>query len=376
MIQEIKSIRYARTIVPDDAANLMIETIDFGDATKEMAAVAIYARILRLNGEYSCQLVFARSKILSSSTQHRAELEAAVLNTHTSEVVKRALKSKHNGSIKLTDSTIVLHWISNDEISLKPFVRNRIIAKSFDTQLVKIGNTSTQQHARRYRNSSLVALRKQSSAPTYEFKSNGRLTDDQLKQAETYFWRKGTEEVKQFVSKEKYKRISTEIDGILTYTGRIMPTDEINVITPMTKVMMDLHQTTFCVPIISKHSPIAYAVLSEVHWHNKVVKHSGIEATLRYASQKAFIIEGREVAKKVKASCKLCRFLEKNRKSKSAWAKHQVVAERLLLLSITHNVTSRWTLPSLFNQATTNVKLSRSGYHSIAASLHQHCQSK
>ncbi|XP_066917918.1 uncharacterized protein [Clytia hemisphaerica] len=417
MIQEIKSIRYARTIVPNDAANLMIETIDFGDATKEMAAVAIYARILRLNGEYSCQLVFARSKILSSSTQPRAELEAAVLNTHTSEVVKRALKSKHNGSIKLTDSTIVLHWISNDEISLKPFVRNRIIeiirhttredwqhidtnnmladiatrkgatiddisSKSTwinghswlrgdkstfptktvsqinfnSTDLCEIKNEAIQGSREVYLASmkivsevrdhyscskylidpnkfrfqkvirilaqaikflqllrSLVALRKQSSAPTYEFKSNGRLTDDQLKQAETYFWRKGTEEVKQFVSKEKYKRISTEIDGILTYTGRIMPTDEINVITPMTKVMKDLHQTTFCVPIISKHSPIAYAVLSDVHWHNKVVKHSGIEATLRYASQKAFIIEGREVAKKVKASCKLCRFLEKSK---------------------------------------------------------------
>ncbi|XP_066917749.1 uncharacterized protein [Clytia hemisphaerica] len=356
----------------------MIETIDFGDATKEMAAVAIYARILHLNGEYSCQLVFARSKILSSSTQPRAELEAAVLNTHTSEVVKRALKSKHNGSIKLTDSTIVLHWISNDEISLKPFVRNRIIeiirhtthedwqhidtnnmladiaarkgatiddisSKSTwinghswlrgdkstfptktvsqinfnSTDLCEIKNEAIQGSREVYLASmkivSLVALRKQSSAPTYEFKSNGRLTDDQLKQAETYFWRKGTEEVKQFVSKEKYKCISTEIDGILTYTGRIMPTDEINVITPMTKVMKDLHQTTFCVPIISKHSPIAYAILSDVHWHNKVVKHSGIEATLCYASQKAFIIEGREVAKTVKASCKLCRFLEKSK---------------------------------------------------------------
>jgi len=27
----------------------------------------------------------------------------------------------------LTDSTIVLYWISNDEITLKPFVRNRVI---------------------------------------------------------------------------------------------------------------------------------------------------------------------------------------------------------------------------------------------------------
>ena len=417
MIQEIKSIRYSRAVVPQDAVNLQIETIDFGDATKEMAAVAIYARMLRSNGEYSCQLIFARSKILSSSTQPRAELEAAILNTHTAEVVKRALKSKHNGSLKLTDSTIVLHWISNDEITLKPFVRNRIIEvtrhsaredwqhidthnmladiatrkgatlddvnsnsiwinghpwlrgdkSTFPTKTVSqinfnssdlcaIKNEAIQGNHEVYVASmkivsevqqhysyskylidpnkfpfqrvvrilalvikflqllkSSVALRKNSTTSTIEFKSNGRLTDEQLKQAETYFWRKGTDEVKQFVSKEKYKRISTDVDGILLYTGRIMPTDSVNVITPMTKVMKDLHQTIFCVPILSKHSPIAYAILNDVHWNNKVVRHSGIEATLRYASKKAFIIEGREVAKKVKRSCKLCRFLEKSK---------------------------------------------------------------
>uniref|UniRef100_A0A7M6DQR2 Peptidase aspartic putative domain-containing protein n=1 Tax=Clytia hemisphaerica TaxID=252671 RepID=A0A7M6DQR2_9CNID len=127
MMQEIKNIRYQRTIVPPDAVNLNINTVDFGDASKQMAAVAIYARMLRKNGEYSSQLIFSRSKVISPTTQPRAELIAAVLNAHTGEVVRRALKSKHDGSIKLTDSTINLHWISNDEITLKPFVRNRII---------------------------------------------------------------------------------------------------------------------------------------------------------------------------------------------------------------------------------------------------------
>lgn len=64
---------------------------------------------------------------LSSTTQPRAELQAALLNAHPPEVVKRALKSKHKESLKLTDSKIVLHWISHDEITLKSFVRNRVI---------------------------------------------------------------------------------------------------------------------------------------------------------------------------------------------------------------------------------------------------------
>lgn len=76
--------------------------------------------------------------------------------------------------------------------------------------------------------------------------------------------------------------------------------------------MKDLHQGTFSMPILDKNSPIAYAIINKVHWYSKSVQHSGIEATVRHASQKAFIIEGREVTKKVKRSCKLCRYLEKS----------------------------------------------------------------
>lgn len=64
MIQEINNIRFKRAVVPDDAINLDIETIDTGDASKSLACAAIYARFLRKNGSYSCQLVFARSKLI------------------------------------------------------------------------------------------------------------------------------------------------------------------------------------------------------------------------------------------------------------------------------------------------------------------------
>ena len=128
MMQEIKHIKYKRTIIPEDAADLNIITIDFGDASKSIACAAIYARILRKNGEYSCQLIFSRSKLLPSQmSQPRAELFAAVLNTHTGEVVRRALQSSFKRAIKLTDSQIVLHWINNDDIILKQWVRNRVV---------------------------------------------------------------------------------------------------------------------------------------------------------------------------------------------------------------------------------------------------------
>ena len=139
------------------------------------------------------------------------------------------------------------------------------------------------------------------------------LTEVELQKAQTYFWKKATAEVKHFVKDHKYKRISTDVNGVLTYTGRILSTDKIDIATPMTKIMKDLHETTFCVPVISKDSPLTYAIMTETHWYDKSIRHSGIEATLRHAMKKAYIIEGRDIAKQVKKACNFCRYMNKNK---------------------------------------------------------------
>ena len=56
-----------------------------------------------------------------------AELVPASLNTHTGEVVKRALRKFHKSALKLTDSQIVINWISNKELKLKQWVRSRVV---------------------------------------------------------------------------------------------------------------------------------------------------------------------------------------------------------------------------------------------------------
>ena len=127
-MQEIKNIKFKRTIILKDAISLNINTVDTGDASKNIACVAIYARCERSNGEFSCQLIFSRFKLVPDSiSQPRAELLAAVLNTHAREVVKRSLGKHHQSSTKLTDSQIELHWISNSDKPLKQSVRNRVI---------------------------------------------------------------------------------------------------------------------------------------------------------------------------------------------------------------------------------------------------------
>ena len=61
------------------------------------------------------------------TSQPHAELLAATINTRTGEVVKRALYKYHKKSVKLTDSQIVLYWISSINKPLNPWVRNQII---------------------------------------------------------------------------------------------------------------------------------------------------------------------------------------------------------------------------------------------------------
>ena len=440
MITELGSIKFKRAIVPDDAIDLEIDTIDTGDSSKLIACIAIYARFKRRSGEYSCQLVFARSKLVPDGmTQPRAELLAAHVNAHTGEVVKRAFGTYHKSSLKLTDSQITLHWINNKDLSLKQWVRNRVVeitrftdtsswkyvksadmiadlgtrrgAKIEDVSLgsqwqdgfvwmkldtskfpvmsydeIKLNSTEIADIKKEMvlYNDNLTAIgwlqesfccRPSNSAHSmyhippevlsrYEFseylldpnkfrftkcvriialaqrfvkklksrffKRNGvssaeeeahpdastssdtlSLKDEELQEAFNYYYRKASMEVKEFTNKEQYGKISLENNDILYYNGRILPDQQFTVVTTMTNVMKDLTSSSFCVPIIDHHSPLAYSVINEIHWHSEVARHSGVETTLRYTMKYGYILGGRELVKMIRKNCERCRFLAK-----------------------------------------------------------------
>ena len=135
MMLEIGNLRFQRTVVPEDAVNLDINTIDASDASNKMVCVAIYAGFLRRNGTYFCQLVFSRSKVVPDGlSQPRTELVAATLNIHTGETVKRAFQDNRKGSVKLSDSQVTLHWINNQKKPLKEWVRNMVVEINILTQ--------------------------------------------------------------------------------------------------------------------------------------------------------------------------------------------------------------------------------------------------
>ena len=137
-----------------------------------------------------------------------------------------------------------------------------------------------------------------------QFKTSRQLlvTEEEICQAQEYFFRKATLEKKYFLKETTYTNITEERNGILYYTGRILPTSAITAAGKMTATMFDLSATTFCVPVTSHHSPVAYSIVNEVHWHEEV-KHSDIETTLHHILKKTYMIHGRELVKKIKRNC-------------------------------------------------------------------------
>ena len=408
MIKELKSVRFNRAVIPEDAISMDVNTIDVGDASKRIACSAIYVRFKRKCGDYSCQLIFSRSKIIKNLSQPRAELFAALLNTHTAEVVRRSLKNYVKYGIKLTDSQIVLHWLNNKDLPLKQWVRNRVneilrfttvddwwytdssnmIAdlgtrkgamikdigpgsvwcggyewmkkehSEFPVKSIKEINfkeseieiCNTELLSEKYRRIPTVTLSNISNevagaesgveccvaeqvASYYEhstylidpnkfrfskviriigfikrFINNlilkykvrkgldinelllincEALTENEIKEAENYFYKIATQEIKDFVDEKEYKLISSEKGQILYYTGRILPTQKVTSSTELSDVMKDLCATTFVIPIVSRHSPLAYSIINEVHWYHPIGKHRGVETVLRFSMEYA-----------------------------------------------------------------------------------------
>ena len=134
-----------------------------------------------------------------------------------------------------------------------------------------------------------------------------------MKDALAYFFKKCTLEIKHFVPKQKYSNISTEIDGILYYSGRILPEQRVENKSHLADVTFDLCETSFCVPMVDKLSPVAYSIASEVHWYDFDVRHAGVESVLREIQSIAYLISGRKLVKSIKLSCIRCRILRKKR---------------------------------------------------------------
>ena len=86
------------------------------------------------------------------------------------------------------------------------------------------------------------------------------MSDDMLKSSMYYFAQKATMEIKHFVEINLYKKITKEIDGGLYYSGRIPPDYGFEGYPELCDAVIDLNRTTFCVPVMDRFSPVAFAI--------------------------------------------------------------------------------------------------------------------
>ena len=432
MIEELGSLKYKRVIVPSNAKNLDILTLDAGDASSSLICAAIYARFELRDGTYSCQLVFSRTKIVpEGTTTPRAELMAAALNAATGFTVQKAFGKFHKRHLKLTDSMVAFHWISSSRAVLKTMVRGLVIEirrltdlkdwrhvdgsnmpadlgtrkgvkvkevsedsvwckglpwmvkpeEEFPTSTIEDVLLSQQELAdankekmvpgyfyvkdfsvyaslpddqtklrygfskylidpNRFRfrkvirilslvltfiknvsknfprilnnkvfthkgpndlpnvlscDSDKYLVTSGSNASSITKSRSGlvvEISDEMLHAAFNYFVLKASAEIIHFLDKKRYTNISKNIGGALYYSGRILPDQQFQGYPDLCNAALDLCQTSFCVPMMDQHSPIAISISLEIHWHHPDVMHGGVESMLREVQCLIYVIGG------------------------------------------------------------------------------------
>ena len=126
-IQDLKHVRFQRSVIHPMAESLNIDLIVSCDSSQDIAVAVVHARMKLKTGGYSCQLIGARSKLVSELTVPKAELRGAVLATHLAHCVKNSFGDQVQSTIYLSDSSITLYWLSQDERPLGVMVRNCVI---------------------------------------------------------------------------------------------------------------------------------------------------------------------------------------------------------------------------------------------------------
>jgi hypothetical protein len=126
-MQTLGKYYFSRSVIPADAANLDLSYIVSCDASQEICICTVHSRVLKRDGTYHVQILTAKSKIVTKLTIPRAEMKGAVIASALAFNVKQDTGDRLGQVIYVTDSSIVLYWLKQDQRPLQTGVRNAVL---------------------------------------------------------------------------------------------------------------------------------------------------------------------------------------------------------------------------------------------------------
>ena len=126
-MEKVKEIKFRRAIIPLNAKEECVSLVTSTDASENIAVACVHTRVRLHGGGYHVQLLTAKSRLVSTNTVPKAELKGAVMGASLSHVARVNLGPVLGRSIYVTDSSIVLYWIKQDQRPLQTGVRNGVI---------------------------------------------------------------------------------------------------------------------------------------------------------------------------------------------------------------------------------------------------------
>ncbi|XP_041472654.1 uncharacterized protein LOC121421920 [Lytechinus variegatus] len=128
-ISELENLKIPRCYKPQNFGSVKhAELHHFSDASQNGYGQCSYLRLVNEEGEVSCSLVIAKSRVtpLKHQTIPRLELAAAVISAKMSAFLRKELTYHEIREYFWTDSKIVLGYISNESRRFHVYVPNRV----------------------------------------------------------------------------------------------------------------------------------------------------------------------------------------------------------------------------------------------------------
>jgi len=128
-LPKVEQLKVRRCVKPPDVSHVKAYSLHhFCDASQIGYGVASYVRMEFEDERPHCSLILGKSRLapVKMTTIPRLELMAAVLAVKIDKMLRSELDYEIQQSVFWTDSTIVLHYIANQDKRFHTFVANRV----------------------------------------------------------------------------------------------------------------------------------------------------------------------------------------------------------------------------------------------------------